>query len=506
VSRLPVPQARASNENIEDIFVEFEDVDVEEETLDDGRRPKILPPPTHPMPCAKAFIEPHRKNGLLTLRNWRGGWWAWRTTHWAEVREAHVRSILYGFTEFARYEDENDKRGDLKPWAPNRKKIGDLLEALASVCYTPDEVDQPSWFSAQGPTGSIVSVTNGLLDVERRILVPHTPDYFNQTSVPFDYDKNAPVPGKWFAFLDALWRDDTAAIDCLGEWFGYVISGRTDLHKIMLMVGATRGGKGIIARTLAKLIGGKNTAGPTLNSFSGEFGLQTLIGKPLAIVSDARFSKRDASIVIERLLSISGEDILSINRKNREYWTGKLPTRLHILSNELPQLGDASGAIVGRVILLKLKRSWLGREDHQLEQSLEPDLPGILNWALDGLQRLTTVNKNRFTRVPSADEAITTMEDLASPVRAFVRQRCRVSTDEEKVGDLSVSRDLLFNVFTQWALENNYPKKDRGLFGKELLAAFPMVSSTRPTDPASGERPRIYVGIGLRPEDERDDR
>jgi putative DNA primase/helicase len=320
MNKLPVAKMRLSDENIEDIFAEFEDVDVEEETLDDERRPQILPPPSHPMPCAKAFIEPYRKAGLLTLRNWHGGWWAWRDkTHWAEVRDGHIRSLLYQFTEFARYNNDEKQTAVmsdvLKPWAPNRKKIGDLLEALASVCYTPDDIDQPCWFSGKDSTSPIVSVANGLLDVERRVLLPHTADYFNQTCVPFDFDKHAPVPHKWLAFLDQLLPGDTAAIDLIAEWFGYVISGRTDLHKIMLMIGPTRGGKGIIARTLAKLIGRKNTCGPTLNSFGNEFGLQTLIGKPLALISDARFAKRDASIVIERLLSISGEDVLSINRK-----------------------------------------------------------------------------------------------------------------------------------------------------------------------------------------------
>ena len=88
-------------------------------------------------------------------------------------------------------------------------------------------------------------------------------------------------------------------IDVLGEWFGYVISGRTDLHKILLMVGPTRGGKGAIARVLTAMVGRKNFAGPTLNSLSGEFGLAPLIGKPLAVISDARFAGKDASVVVE---------------------------------------------------------------------------------------------------------------------------------------------------------------------------------------------------------------
>jgi hypothetical protein len=123
-----------------------------------------------------------------------------------------------------------------------------------------------------------------------------------------------------------------------------------------------------------------------------EFGLAPLIGKPLAIISDARFAGEDSSIVVERLLSISGEDRLTVNRKYRDQWTGKLPSRLHIISNELPELGDASTAIVGRIVLVPLTKSWLGQEDHDLEPALHRELPGILNWALAGLHSLTVKN------------------------------------------------------------------------------------------------------------------
>ena len=100
-----------------------------------------------------------------------------------------------------------------------------------------------------------------------------------------------PEPRKWFDFLDALWPQEPNAADLLGEWFGYVISGRLDLHKILLMVGPTRGGKGAIARVLSALVGRQNVAGPTLNSLGGDFGLAPLIGKPLAIISDARLCR-----------------------------------------------------------------------------------------------------------------------------------------------------------------------------------------------------------------------
>src|SRR5262249_38271078 len=148
-----------------------------------------------------------------------------------------------------------------------------------------------------------------------------------------------------------------------------------------------------------------------------------LIGKPLAIVSDARLSnKTDASKVVERLLSVSGEDMLTIDRKYREGWTGTLMTRLVVISNELPRFGDASRAIANRVVVLVLKTSWLGNENTGLTQQLLPELPGILNWALQGLERVRT--QGRFTEPASSRDAIVALQDLVSPVSAFVRDCC----------------------------------------------------------------------------------
>ena len=282
------------------------------------------------------------------------------TRHWAEVENRTVKSLLYTFTEHAVYADGTFKGMPItKPWQPNRRKIGDLLEALGSITILPDDTDQPSWLDHR-ESGTIIAVDNGLLDLVSRELYPHTPRFFNQTSRAVRLQPTC----RKAATVAELSRCAVAAgrgsDQPLAEWCGYIISGRTDLHKIMLMVGPTRGGKGAIARVLMQLVGKKNVAGPTLNSLSGDFGMAPLIGKSLAIISDARLSGRDGNIVVERLLSISGEDTLTVNRKYRDQWSGKLPSRLHVIGNELPKLGDASAAIVGRILLLPLSQSWLG--------------------------------------------------------------------------------------------------------------------------------------------------
>jgi putative DNA primase/helicase len=84
--------------------------------------------------------------------------------------------------------------------------------------------------------------------------------------VPFEYEPTAPEPVRWLQFLNQLWPDDPESINALQEFFGYVLSGRTDLHKIMLLIGPTRSGKGTIARVLAALLGKGNVAGSTLAS------------------------------------------------------------------------------------------------------------------------------------------------------------------------------------------------------------------------------------------------
>src|SRR5262249_9626887 len=145
-------------------------------------------------------------------------------------------------------------------------------------------------------------------------------------------------PTAFLTFLGDVLGHDAEAIDALQEWFGYVLSPATRLQKMLLLVGPPRSGKGTIARILAELVGPDCVAGPTLSSLATNCGLEPLIGSPLAIVSDARFGRRsDHPAVVSRLLAISGEDRLTVDRKFRQPWSGPLPTRIMVCTNELPQ-------------------------------------------------------------------------------------------------------------------------------------------------------------------------
>lgn len=449
--------------------------------------PAELSPPSEPVAVARELAAAKfTVDEMPTLRRWRGGWWQWSGTHWCEVEKLDVEQVAYEFTADAIYIDA-DK---MKPWAPNRYKIADLLAATAARSNTSKTITMPSWLPDKpGPAATeYVSLKNGLLHIPTEVKHPHTVQMFNGTSVPFDYEPDAAAPAGWLHFLGELWPGDPAAIAALQQFFGYVLSGRTDLHKILLIVGPTRAGKGVIARILKALIGAWNAAGPTFASLGTNFGLQPLIGKSLAIVSDARLGGTDASQVVERLLSISGEDMLTIDRKYLEPWTGTLSTRFVVISNELPRFGDASGAIAGRFVILTLTRSWLGNENTNLTDDLLEELPGILNWALDGLRQVQADGK--ITVPSSSDDAISVLADLVSPVSAFVRDMC--TRDPQA----TVSCDAMYAAWKIWAADHGHREGSNATFGNHLRAAAPGVGVERPRD---GEaRIRVYAGITLK--------
>lgn len=259
-----------------------------------------LPAPSNPLAVARRLLPDWQtEDGKLVCRRWRASWMRWTGTCWRELDEAQVRKAMYERLEHTVYSARGkDGEPEQRDWAPTKQKISNLLDALGALTLLPTDTDAPTWLDTHGDgeqdDGTIVACENGLLRIRDRALLPHGPDFFNLVSVPFAYDPAATAP-TWERFLAQIWPDDPDAIAALQEWFGYVLSGRTDQQKILLIVGPSRSGKGTIARVLKELVGKENLAGPTLAGLGTNFGLATLVGKPLAVISDARLSATTAA-------------------------------------------------------------------------------------------------------------------------------------------------------------------------------------------------------------------
>lgn len=443
------------------------------------------PSPNDPMPVARRFVVEHYTHmigtiSVPTLRRWRGDFYRWTGAHWIEHTEAALKAELYAALESAQYFGAAEVP-TLLGWKPSPGKIRGVLDALAAVIYTADEFTPDH--------DGKVSLADAVLDLETRKTTEHTPERFNLVSLPYNYDEAATCH-RWQAFLATLWPDDPESVELLQEWVGYLVSGSTHMQKIGLMVGPPRSGKGTIARMISQLIGPHNVAGPTLAQLGTNFGLQPIIGKSVAIIGDARFGSANSQAVVERLLSISGEDVQTIDRKNKEPWTGQVGARFLIISNELPNLVEASGALASRFVgPLVLKRSWLGNEDLDLGESLAPELGGILTWALDGLDRL--VANRRFTVPTASEESRRDLEETGSPVIAFMRERCKRSKTS------STSMADLYENFDDWSRANGQRLvMTLPVFGKNLRAAYPDLEFVRSV--LGGRRETRIEGVVLR--------
>lgn len=430
----------------------------------------IWPSPQAPYLVAQRFIVEKYTTGdgspeqsevaAPTLVSWRGGWYHWTGTYWSELPESALRAQLYAALSNVTYIGASKEVRTEMKWKPDRGKIGNVLDAMRAAAHRSD-------FDEETRDGS-VAFSNGVLDLATRDLRPHSPKRFNLAALTYEMPASSPSAPRWLEFLDQLWPGDSESIELLQEWFGYVLSGRTNMHTIMLMVGPPRAGKGIISRVLSALVGEHNTTGPTLAQLATDFGMAPLIGKSLAVIGDARFSGRNGGEVVERLLSISGEDVQTVNRKNREMWNGQLAgARFMVLTNEVPSLIDSSGALSSRFALLRLRQTFLGREDRELEPAIVKELPGILMWALDGYDRISR-HGARFATPVASLEAHRELEELGAPEKAFMREHA------VRDPDAVLAMSDLYSAFRMWCDDNGRERPvTLPIFGRNLRAAYP---------------------------------
>jgi len=444
--------------------------------------------PAAPMDSALAFIERrHTVAGRRVLCFQGGTFYGWTGTHYAEATREELSAQVWRFLHSAFKQGKNG----VWPFNPTTAKVGDVVTATGAACQMPASTRAPSWLEVgayPAPQG-IVACANGLLDLSTGQLRASTPAFFTLNSLPFAYEPNASEPAEWLGFLNTLWPSDPDSRDTLQEIFGLLLTAETRFQKAFLLVGPKRSGKGTIARVLTCLLGQDNVCGPTLGQLGQQFGAAPLIGKRLAIIADARLGGRaDAEAVAERILNITGEDSQTIDRKFRDAWTGKLDARLLIISNELPRLSDASGALASRLITLVLTESFYGREDQGLTDRLTDELPGILNWAIAGWRRLAA--RKRFNPPLASREAQQEMEDLGSPISVFVRERCVVGLDAK------ARPETLYQAWRFWCAEQGRTQPGTlATFCRDLRAALSTV--TRRQETVEGARVWFYGGIGL---------
>ena len=454
----------------------------------------------------EAVDDPHRL-ARINLENywriqkrrvvyWKETWLTWKSGCYFEITHDHLvarinESIKLEFdkqwkAENKKYEEwkksnEYEKEKDKGP--PFVKKVTtslvkNVVEATKGMTVIQDSVNMHEWIRNESK-GTCVAAENGIINISNlirsstenippeQILIPPTPDWFSTSSLPFSFDNTADCK-EWKQFLSEVFNDDRESIDLLQKWFGYLLTPDNSHNKILFVIGQPRSGKGTIIKILRSLLGNGNVATPTLTELGTQFGLENMVGKTSAILTDARISNRaDESAITERLLSISGNDPQNVQRKFKSTLSGhSLSIRFSIFSNLVPKLKDVSSAFLTRCLFLLMPNSYLGRENLNLQGDLMKELPGILNWSIAGRIKLSKAKK--FHQPAAGMPLKNELRSIVSPVLSFMEDVCEVHDD------YSVETKELFDCWEQWCEQNdvNHPGTIQSL-SRKLKAIRP---------------------------------
>jgi hypothetical protein len=162
-----------------------------------------------------------------------------------------------------------------------------------------------------------------------------------------------------------------------------------------VIVGAALGGAGGAGlrlrdvkfhRNCVRALLGGDTAvtNPMISSFDLAHGLAPLVGKMLAIIGDARIGGRtDQAKIAELFLSLSGEDRLTVNPKNKPAFDMRLRARVMWIANEAPR-STAERGWIGAVVehgvhMLSGRRQGLPVTDQAINAESHP---GSASWSL----------------------------------------------------------------------------------------------------------------------------
>jgi P4 family phage/plasmid primase-like protien len=402
----------------------------------------------------------------LTLR-WQaaeGTFWLWEPAkgHYVPLHPDEVRAqVVDRLDRVARETVIVDKVSETRPVNMKPKNTEDIIKGFQTAAIV-----SPYGAGRLLPALGGVPFRNGWLDAATGVLTPLGPSRDVRWVVPADYDpSDAEAPAEWIKFLASLGFDDlTEEYRLLRQWFGYLLSGRVDLHKGLILVGPKRAGKGTVLRIAEELMG-EGAAATTLERFDPQktFGLSNLIGKSLATIGDARWGKNDTGRNAA-ILTWTGGDMVPMEEKNKAVRSVRASARLMIASNEPPRFYEASDALATRMLILEFTKSFYNAEDHGLASRLISELPLIARWSLDGLADLE--REGRFSETAKGLEIQRSVARDASPAARFVEECC-------EVGQYKEDKDNLWAEYKAWADDENVFAGTKSAFFSNLNTSFP---------------------------------
>jgi len=292
-----------------------------------------------------------------------------------------------------------------------KRNVSDKIACLQSII--PE-------FKLSNDGGRIINVKNGLLNIETRELVPHTPTFVSLVQYPVEYDPAAKCP-TWENCV-ADWMkgpEQEEKMKLIQQFCGYILSSSMLYDKALFMVGDGGNGKSTFIDTISMIIGPESTSHIDLEGLYAQFGFKGLIGKRLNIIEEVQGNYYQSN-KLKKL--VSGESVTT-EMKFKDQFTFRPQTKFVFSVNLLPRVDDTSSGTERRICAVNFLNNYRENPNVKLRSSvglLAQELPGILNWMIEGAKLLADDGEFVLTK-----EQIAMMDEYReenSSVEGFLSQ------------------------------------------------------------------------------------
>jgi P4 family phage/plasmid primase-like protien len=313
-----------------------------------------------------------------------------------------------------------------------------------------------------------------------------TPNFFSVVKLPYAFDAKAECP-RWDQFLKEVTKGDEELIKLLQQWAGYLLTPSNRFQCFLLCLGDAGAGKGTFVTTMTSMLGTENCSGVPIRRFSDRFALSETYGKVLNVAGDA---EEEITPQTEGLIKEwTGEDPTTYERKYSAPFTAKATAKLIISANSRPTFTDKSNGTWRRLQVVPFQRENLEVMDTHLRETLQAELPGVLNWAIRGLHDLETMNA--FVVPERSIEVWKDYKEWSNPGGRFLKEN--YSFDCMSAG---IPTQVMYQTYRDWSRARGYIPMSDTNFGREVFRAFPQAKKARVGSGRDGII-RVYTYTGL---------
>jgi P4 family phage/plasmid primase-like protien len=259
------------------------------------------------------------------------------------------------------------------------------LEAMASIGekFLPVELDR---FDQDR---MLFNCANGTIDLKTSELCPHRREDYITTTSPVEYDPTAECP-LWMDFLSDVTAGNGELIRYLQRAVGYSLTGLTVEHCMFILWGTGRNGKSTFLEVIQHLMGEYSKAAH-MNTFMQKKQDEG-IPNDLAALASARFvaameSDDGKRLAEAKIKQITGGDTVTARFLHKEFFQFQPQFKIWLGTNHKPTIYGTDEGIWRRIRLIPFEVYIPdSKKDETLTQKLISEAPGILNWALQGLE------------------------------------------------------------------------------------------------------------------------